>query len=116
MVSWPHTYYINKWFASSSEGTAPMYRTNNLDDFLVHVEKEIKSNKLNSSNSRFIVRGDKTFFSYYSDNGECAWSNARYFSSPEKVYSTFDDYKKSVSKELRSICQSSQEERICMIA
>lgn len=114
MVKWPHTYFINVWYGGyASEDTACIYRTNNLDDFITHVEVTMEKEKLDSSNSRTIVRGDNTFFSFYKDFGESAWTDMRYFSDPDKSFSSFDDYKKYAYRERRvNECQDSRPQPI----
>lgn len=114
MIKWPHTYYINRWYGAGGEDTALMYRTDNLNDFMKHVEDEITKNKLTSRNSRFIIRGDKTFFSYFVDYGEYAWKNVRYLTSPDKTFTTIESYKKHVK--WRDECQSSQGSQTFMTA
>ena len=116
MVDFPKTYYINKWFSSLSDGTAPIYRTNDLEDFLNHVEKVMKEYNLSYKNSRFMVRGDNTFFSFFVEGGEHAWDNARYFSTPDELYTTLNSYRRSVAGRLKSKCQDSQGRQICMTA
>lgn len=114
MIDWPHTYYINKWSGSGGSDTALMYRTNDLGDFIEHVEKEMKENGLTSKNSKTMVRGDKTFFSYFVEPGETAWKRMRYMSSPDKVYYHFEDYKRHVKAEAK--CQNSQGKQTSMTA
>ena len=117
MIRWPHTYYINVWFGGlTSENTACLYRTNNLEDFISHVEDEIRKNHLNSNNSRTIVRGDTTFFSFYRDNGEKTWREIKYMSEPDKTYNSFDIYKAQARRHERQVsksCQDSQPQLIC---
>lgn len=114
MINWPHTYYINRWCGNGGEDTALMYRTNDVNDFIEHVEKEIAQNGLTSKNSKVMIRGDKTFFSYFVGFGERAWKSMRYMTPPDKVYNNFEDYKRRIKKELK--CQSSPERRISMTA
>lgn len=67
-----------------------------MHDFISHVKEEIKKYKLDGSNSKTIVRGDKTFFSYYeasdSNNGKYAWMNMRYLSQPDSTFYDFRSY------------------------
>ena len=116
MIKWPHAYYINRWYGAMGEDTALVYRTDNLADFINHVEEETKKHKLNSSNSKIIVRGDRTFFSYYVDFGGYAWTHMHYYTNPDKIYRTLDDYKRSVKKKLEAECRDSQANAICMTA
>lgn len=100
MVNVPHIYYINKWFGGLSTDTALMYRTNDLDDFVKHVEEFIQKHHLGPQDSRTIVRGNKTFFSYYvsTEWSGHSWHNPTYFSMPDKTYHFFEDYKEHAYK------------------
>ena len=113
MVKWPHTYYINVWFGGyASEDTGLLYRTNDLEDFISHVEDVIKKNGLNHLNSRTIIRGDRTFFSFYKEYGESAWRDMRYFASPDESFSHFGQYRTYARRRKASECQDSQPQLI----
>ena len=116
MIKWPHTYLINKWFGSLSDETAPIYRTNDINDFIEHAEDVIKKYNLTKNNSRIIVRGDMTFLSFYEGYAGTSWENIRYFSIPEEVYSTLDEYKRSKKKEIDRVCRDSLENVTYMTA
>ena len=118
MVKWPKTYYINVWFGGyASEDTALLYRTNKLEDFISHVEEVIEKNHLNQNNSRTIIRGDNTFFSFCKENGTNAWRDMKYFSPPDKSFSSFDRYKIYARHGRQvDVCQNSQPQLIYSIS
>lgn len=103
MVETPHTYYINKWFGGNGTDTGLLYRTGDMDDFIEHVDSAIKSYKLDSTNSRTIIRGDRTFFSFYEGNGKSAWEDVKFFSPPDALFRDFNKYKKKFGKAVKEV-------------
>lgn len=92
------TYLINKWFGSSSNEVACVFRTTVLEDWLKAILHYKEKYHIKEDQCRWLqlspinaLRDKTAIFSFYTDYGENAWRGINYTRKPDFVYTGFPE-------------------------